>query len=279
MTKVLEFHWDTVDELVSALATPIACASNVRRVNDRDHSPGWICAERRNITTYDQSTAELAKGVFNAGVKLIEKLQAKLDTPTPVQVRRVPRRGPQGDELDMPRVWQGELDTAWRHMARENRVGPTRVLITLALGASAYVGADELAMRGAAALALADKLRQAGYVVGIAGWEHAQFDSDNKEQYIGSVTILEPGRDLDIQKTASMIASGLLFRGVMLHHMKRVAPTRIGEGTGQKIHNSVTPAYLTAGYDYVAQIMEGECKDAREANDWLDKQVAALNPA
>lgn len=85
--------------------------------------------------------------------------------PTAAAVRRRKRhRDDHGDSLDMGRVWNGQLDTAWERPVRTEREGTSTKRVTLAFDVTANaVVSNEMAMwRAALCMLLVDSLARAG---------------------------------------------------------------------------------------------------------------------
>ena len=101
-------------------------------------------------------------------LKLVEDVELDLPVfPSTTTVRRRKRRWQDnGDELDMGRVWNGQLDTCWQKPVRTERIAPNTKRVTLAFDVSDNGGVtDEQAMwRAAVSLLLCDSLARAGRV-------------------------------------------------------------------------------------------------------------------
>jgi hypothetical protein len=90
---------------------------------------------------------------------------AALDLPRPTDRKRRTRWSEDGgDEIDHDRLRSGQLD-CWRQQRRESCQAPQHVVVVCQIGALQSVPARDLLWRGAAAIALADLLEQAGYRV------------------------------------------------------------------------------------------------------------------
>jgi hypothetical protein len=268
----LDYKFDSVGELVAALNTPFVCAENARHGQDNDGP--WYCSDRKPAT-YEARVAALNEPTFPAGVLRVEKMMANLQAPTPTSRRRRPARAEAGDELDMGRVWDGDLENAWRTMRRERSVGPSRVLIVVDCGAHAGIDSDAMAQQGAAALALARTLLDSGYVVQIVAATTCLPMTRTAMTYTMEVMVLGAGEEVDIHKLASLTASALLFRAAVLGHQARVLPEVADYGLSRR---AGTPAVDTAGFDYVAQCGD-ECRTVYGGKDWLAKHLTALGGA
>jgi hypothetical protein len=274
--------FESLEELASVASMPHAFEANVNHRYYTDESigkegGGWVCADRP-VHSFADIKRHLNAPLFPEGVARIEELAKGLQAPSPISRRRKPVRADAGDELDMGRVWDGDLEHAWRATRREQAFGPSRVLIAVNVVASYNTSPSEMALRGAAALALATSLKEAGYTVSIIGVTDITVGTQNGERLTAEAKLLNPDSELDIHKLASLIASGLLFRGVMMDYIVRVAPTRVDGGVG-------TPRTLSddsfdrSGYDYVATVDDGELQSTRDAQAWLVKHMAALQPS
>lgn len=85
--------------------------------------------------------------------------------PTAATVRRRKRhRDDHGDSLDMGRVWNGQLDTAWERPVRTEREAQSTKRVTLAFDvtANASVNNDMAMWRAALCMLLVDSLARAG---------------------------------------------------------------------------------------------------------------------
>jgi hypothetical protein len=85
--------------------------------------------------------------------------------PTAATVRRRKRqRDDHGDSLDMGRVWNGQLDTAWERPVRTERDAQSTKRVTLAFDvtANATVSNDMAMWRAALCMLLVDSLARAG---------------------------------------------------------------------------------------------------------------------
>ena len=272
---VYKYRFDSIDELVSALDAPLANARNSSDIIAGAHNTRWACAHRETSCIAD-TQRHLAAQTFPEGVALVAELTQKLDAPTPVNRRRRPVRAPEGDELDIGRVWDGDLEHAWRNTRREQSVGPSRVLVAVQINAPAYVQASTLAWRGATALAYTSALLEAGFVVElIACTRNTLLDAENST-YSADVTLLGAGEQLDVHKLASLTASGLLFRGVILEHENVVSLRYLSAGTSTGKGPLTASQLDTAGFDYVAVVGENQ-HDRLTAQSWLQLNIAALD--
>lgn len=101
-------------------------------------------------------------------LKMLHGIELELPLfPTAATVRRRKRfRGDQGDSLDMGRVWNGQLDTAWERPKRTEKQANSTKRITLAFDvtANAIVNNDMAMWRAALCTLLVDSLARAGRI-------------------------------------------------------------------------------------------------------------------
>jgi hypothetical protein len=277
MTTKHEYRFDSIGELVEA----IGAAPKIERNDPTNHifsggnRPDWFC-EHRKVGSLDDVRGHLSAQTFEPGVTQVSELAAQLSAPTPVSRRRKPIRAAEGDELDMGRVWQGDLEHAWRNTKREQSVGPSRVLVAVQINAHAGVSAERLAWRGATALAYTNALLDAGFAVELIACTRNDLLDDTRTHYSCDVTLLPAGGQLDIHKLASLVASGLLFRGVILPHELIVSEKNLDYGISQN-RGALTASQLDGtGFDYVAVI--GEKQETQcDAERWLKTNIEALD--
>lgn len=132
----------------------------------------------------------------------------------PISIKRRRRFGEQGDDLDIHKVYRGELDTAWTYHKREaNRGVGRQVTILCNLSANCNVEAERLFWRGASALRLAETLESAGYSVRIvAGMSATSIDtkSNVNNAYFFEVKSLD--QPVDVANLAAIVCLPGYFR-------------------------------------------------------------------
>lgn len=270
-----EYRFDSIGELVEAIGAAPQVANNDPNIFSGDQTSDWFC-EHRRVRSLDDVRGHLSAQTFEPGVAQVTKLAAQLSAPTPVSRRRKSIRAAEGDELDMSRVWQGDLEHAWRNTRREQSVGPSRVLVAVQINAHAGVSAERLAWRGATALAYTSALLDAGFVVELVACSRSNLLDDKRTPYSCDVTLLPAGGQLDIHKLASLVASGLLFRGVILPHELIVSQKKLDYGISQNRGNLTASQLDGTGFDYVA-VIGGQQESQHAAEHWLKANIEALD--
>lgn len=198
-------------------------------------------ADRWNHTAKDARGDEPASAVMRRlltegwqdGASLVAEMAVDLIDVMPRVIRRRPRWTDAGDEIEMQRVYNGDLDHAWRRTVRASGRGPQRVQIAVDCIATGGTNAKSMLFRGAAAVALADGLTAAGYSVQIV----SAFRGDNARLGVITKSYTAP---VDIQSLAATTVHPGFFR--ILGHAWGERHGLIGMG-GYTVH-SLTPADL-----------------------------------
>lgn len=273
---MIRYKLESLAEAAAVNDLPFVCQANAKNgyyTPSRWAGDYWFCSDRSARSTADVQRL-LTEPLFPQGVARIESLAEKITAPTPRSRRRKPRRGAQGDDLDMQRVWQGDLEHAWTEVKREQTVGPARVLIAVNVAGSACVDAAEFACRGAAALALASALQTAGFTVSIVAVAQTTLLDGRNTKICGQATVLAPGQEIDIHKLANLLASALLWRGVFLNCELKYAEHRLEDGISYG-HRFDLREIDTTGFDHVATISENE-GSVEAGSEWLKNEMAKI---
>jgi len=154
-------------------------------------------------------------------------------------IKRKRIRGMSGDELDMQRIYSGDLENAWSSMAHAKRRKPKVISIKVNLGANCNMNADSLFWKGAVCVRLADLLESAGYRVEIIGYSHASntYTSGVRNYYV-EVPIKEATEVLDIDKLAFVTGLAGFFR-LYIFRAKTVIDLPIAGGLGLSQRNAL----------------------------------------
>lgn len=199
-------------------------------------------AMTRNPGSWDDNTSykkalDLATTGWAAGrdklQQFAETLQANL--PEPKSIRRKARWSDDGDEIDMQRVYAGQLDRAWRGPRRVTRSAPRVISILGPIGQNCGYSAEQLFWSGAAAVVLADLLEEAGYRVALYGVINSWiWGSSNRDTHIVEVKGADEPMALDT--VALAYCHGGFFRRVGFNALTH-APWDIGSNLGQARHS------------------------------------------
>ena len=272
-TVTERFAFESLADILAAHDAQAKLPTNTGRTEVAQRE--WTCSDRRPSTPGDVRSA-LEAGTFPAGVRRVEAAMADMtaasDLAAPTSRRRRPVMTSEGDELNMGRVWDGDLEHAWRTTRRETTTGPSRVYVAVNMRAASCVGASDLAERGSAVLALTSLLQAAGYTVGLFGVADAIL-LGTTYRYICEVTLKAPGEELDIHRVANLTTSGMLYRGVIMPHMYKMATMYVHDGLASNPRDIRPDTCNTVGYDRVVVCNELEGNDARK---WVEAQIATF---
>lgn len=208
------------------------------------------------------------------GIKRIYDSLGSLDLPDiqPVSIKRKQRRKDQGDELDIHRIYAGDLEQAWTASERAARshVGG---IIELAVDVGLHCGqhADELFWRAAAMIVLADKLTLAGYNVGIRALNYSVNQNAGVAHTFVSAVVKQPSEPLNINNVAVATAlSG--FTRLTIIGQANLQPGEIECGHGK-------PRNIPETDDFVAGalLVSRNVTTLQAAKDWLIQTVSKLS--
>ncbi len=122
-----------------------------------------------------QAVKDAVKEIWDEGLDQVKDMLLSLehqrqDLPVPTDVRRKKHWAGEGDEFSHERLQAGQ--DPWLTTARTQVQSQKQLTILVNLTAFAYVKANDILWRGAAAICLTDLLEQAGYRVEFWGVEH-----------------------------------------------------------------------------------------------------------
>jgi hypothetical protein len=243
-SKVFFKHFGSLKELHDADVNPL-CRSKLADIQSRTgyswlgFNGGW------------EAMQKFVKSGWNHGYQMLMErgkrlLPEALEVAGAIAQRRRRKRvqGEYGSAVDMDRVWQGNLDTAWTQMRHETKisVSPKNVALFINLAASAGVGAEDLMWRSAVAVTLLDLLIKGGYSVSIdVGCAQVNAHADESgsgagsEVSVFSVRIKDYGSQMSMQQLAAACSPGFfrtyLFKAIMSRKDK-VARSSLGYPAG-----------------------------------------------
>lgn len=221
-----------------------------------------------------QAVAKIVNEGWQDGADRLKAAVKALSPPVPVNIRRRPAWGEQGDEVCMDRVRAGRLDQAWRFTPR-TAVGSGKRNVTVVVDsiAAAVIGADTMFWRGAAAVSLAETLTDAGYNVQMV----SAFRGQCQDTVVCRVVVKPYTAPFDLLTAAACLAMPGFFR--CLGH---------AWGYGHLVLNRE----IFGGGWYVDQLQDGDVADladgsvlfiadqnicdAAQAQAWVDDCVTNL---
>lgn len=101
------------------------------------------------------------------GLARMREILGELSFPRATSIKRRPVWSDEGDDVDMGRVYAGDLERAWRRTVRKNATAPQHLRIWTSCSYPGYTSPDKFFWRGAVACVLSDALEEAGYRVQI----------------------------------------------------------------------------------------------------------------
>jgi hypothetical protein len=220
-------------ELQTISSTPPSDANIGLRKNwlkgigtNREGGPAWF----GGITSMENAN-ELIKLGWREGAERALKLkeQVQKQVPEPLSVKRTIKWDDEGDELSIDRLYNGQIDEMWRRTGRKLRSGPRTVSILTNYGGNCMLTAEEMFWTGAASIALADILEDAGYVTEISGYNST--GHGRQGVLVQRVRVKEAGEPLRPDTLAALTAHAGIFRvfGILLIEL---CPWAVGSGHG-----------------------------------------------
>lgn len=120
------------------------------------------------------------------------------------------RRSDEGDELDIDRVYRGDLDTAWERRIRVSTQGRTSfdpVRVWVSIGASFKVPAEHMFWRGAGAVLLCEALQAAQIPCELWAFSHATRVYENGADRFEAVLLKSASDSVNVERL--VLATGL----------------------------------------------------------------------
>jgi hypothetical protein len=132
-------------------------------------------------------------------------------------IRRRRKLASFGDNLDIQRVYAGDLDRAWDTTERSPQRGLGRIVVTLLvnLGANANVTSEQLFWKGASAVALAKALEESGRRVRIIGYTCGvnRYEGEGEDDWtVDTVMLKDEAEPLDLERLAVTTGLAGFFR-------------------------------------------------------------------
>lgn len=144
--------------------------------------------------------------------QMVRQVTGELDLP-PVESMRISHQWrDQGTQLSMPRLYSGQVGSAWRRKRKRSYTLPPVVRILCPLGCPAEWSADRMRKRGVAAAILSEFLNRAGYRTEIIGIDGMNTSSGVSGFF--TVTIKPADKPTDLTRLADTIASPIFCRSV-----------------------------------------------------------------
>lgn len=221
--------------------------------------------------TREQCIDICESGRWDEGVARMQKELEGFEVPAARSIKRKAVWADQGDSLDIHRVFNGQLDAAWRRTKRRQMPATRQVVITFPLFVSWMHSAEKLFWCGAAALKLADLLTEAGYSVAIIG---VHGTTNNGNYCYDSLTVKTADQPLDINAVVVAMAFPGFSRTMGFKALMSI-PFPITSGLGTAIYDATEPLEAL-GYlpEECAHGLFAEVDSKSSARAWIEKQLA-----
>jgi len=201
-------RYESVSEYIEAANTVCRNKKNAEMVRhfqseDRGTWYGASCSTGKDVQ-------RLVNEGWQAGRERVDSFLTKLEAIqlAPRDMRRRLTRGDAGDHLDIAAVYAGRHQSAWTRAKRRDGQGPQRVDIVANMLCAGADNSEVLFWRGAAAVALCDKLEAAGYMVRlIVGF------GDRSGDVSCRITVKNHDMPMDLATASSVILPGF-FRSI-----------------------------------------------------------------
>ena len=210
-----------------------------------------------------------AKGIegWPEGVQRMHEALKAVKANKALDVRRRRTRGPEGDDLDIHSIYGGRLETAWERMAPRQGYGSPVVRIWIEASTPGMMTADQMFWRGAAAMAVTERLEESGYRVEIQIYSHLDklWDSPGNEDYFRAVCAKRADRTLDLEALTFLSAHPASHRVAgFLAYCRH--PWKCQNGLGHPDRR--IPTFVADGDLCVRNIWS-----AREAQEWVTETM------
>jgi hypothetical protein len=269
----------TLSEFLTALDAPCVNPKNehTRSMWIENHRHDWYGIENDVLSPTEKGCAAVRRLISSGwmrGVDLMQQVASSVDLPMPKSIRRRSVWGDHGDEVDMQRVWQGNLDSAWRRMTKTSGLGPQRVRILVDAVASGGLSAETMRWRGVAALRLADALTESGYSVQV----ESGFEAASPEDYRLRVIVKQYTDPLDLSTLAATTALPGFFRALM--HQWQAVVSKRPTGIGYSVNRLQPENFADENDDGSALFVASQSiKSVEAASDWVKECINFLQPA
>ena len=271
----------TLNEFLAAAHQPAARESNAQELAswkaNKDYEWMGITGEVQPGETSLACASRLVREGWRNGLDLIQKVTDKVTAPTPKTVRRVQRWQAQGDDVEMQRIWAGNLDYAWRGTHRDTRHGPQRVRILVDAIESGGNGAEGMRWRGVAALKLCDLLTEAGYSVQVESVISCN-DSSSDRVFKLRTIVKEYEQPLDLLTLAATTAMPAFFRSLM-HTWGLAVAVNDRYSVSYQVRTPSAEEFPDGDDNCKAFVIPGSAKDADKASAHITDIIAKLDEA
>lgn len=215
---------------------------------------------------------EFVNGGWREGVAKMREAIGTLNVAGVTSIKRRPKWRDEGDELDIQRVYSGDLDRAWWSSERKIVSGVVQhVRVLVAAAALSSVESSDMFWRGAVACILVDALEEAGYRVEVGAFAYSDHPWITKRgRTLAGVPLKAFDEPLDIERMAACTAHAGFFRTAIFAE-RMSSEWECGKRLGSTIHSR--PPHAEEGDIVIDNVWS---QDAAKA--MLDKIVSGFSP-
>lgn len=174
-----------------------------------DNSAEWIGGVFRNWKDVRSRTNE-PNPMERARVEQVQAALEKSHLPSPVSRARKHRWSEDDGEVDSDRVLRGESDF-YRETYRTQKTGTQHVSILMKIGGNCHRSSDSLFWSSAAAIAVVDKLEEAGFSCEVWGYNWSSSAYESGKSWFLAARLKEAGDPLTVESLIT-VGSGWFFR-------------------------------------------------------------------
>jgi hypothetical protein len=255
-------RYDSVSEFIADASADAVNSENQPLVRQfiEERRGEWYGAGCRTGADVDH----LVNTGWQEGRKKTDAFLAKLESIelAPRDMRRRVHRTDFGDHLDIGDVYAGRIQTAWTVARRKTGFGPQRIDLCANMICYGIEDADVLFWRGAAAVALCDKLENAGYMVRlVVGF------GDVGDRISCRVTVKDYGMPMDLLTASSVVLPGF-FRAIGHRWICSHDPKRRSQGGLSVGQSLVDPGEI---------FLSHEIRSERTAKEQVEKIIRKID--
>ena len=271
----------TLNEFLAAADQPAALGINASALSSwkqkRDLDWMGLEGEAKDGESAFACSTRLVRDGYRKGLDLIQNVTDKVTAPTPKTVRRYQKWMGQGDDVEMQRIWAGNLDYAWRSTARDTRHGPQRVRILVDAIESGGNDAAGMRWRGVAALKLSDLLTEAGYSVQVESVISCK-DSSSSRTFKLRTIVKEYEQPLDLLTLAATTTLPAFFRSLM-HAWGLAVAINPRDGVSYQVRTPSAEEFDDGDGNSRAFVIPGSAKNAEKASELITQIIGKLDDA
>ncbi len=190
---------------------------------------------------------------YKPGLDDIRTASALME-PFPIKsIKRKRSKGDQGDDLDIAKVYSGELSTAW---TKTERVGGDlsfgkSITIAVDIGGNCNLSSAQMKWRGVYASVLADSYASAGYNVELYAYAYGLMVNDKRTNSLQTIVkILDTSEPFDLEKLANTICFPGFFRTLIFEDILTIpelADYGLGKDCEGKVPSALKEAIIVKG--------------------------------